>query len=135
MDAKIETPEEETARIRDEVTQEMKAEEEGAAPLVDAHRPELVKEAVVDPWEGVNPALKGMFDSMSQTVQALQGADLRLKQAESRIGAITNELHAAKKAAEQVRVAPTAEQMAAAAKSNRALSFMPSTSKPSSTSW
>uniref|UniRef100_A0A6H1ZK49 Uncharacterized protein n=1 Tax=viral metagenome TaxID=1070528 RepID=A0A6H1ZK49_9ZZZZ len=114
----IETPEEETARIRDEIAQEMKAEEEGTAPLVDALKPELVKEAVVDPWEGVNPALKGMFDTMSQTVQTLQGADLRLKQAESRIGAITNELHAAKKAAEQVRVAPTAEQMAGAAKSD-----------------
>ena len=114
----IETPEEETTRIRDEIAQEMQAEEEGTAPLVDAHRPELVKEVVVDPWEGVNPALKGMFDTMSQTVQTLQGADLRLKQAESRIGAITNELHAAKKAAEQVRVAPTAEQMAVAAKSD-----------------
>jgi len=113
-----ETIEEETARIRDEVAQEMKAEEEGTAPFVDAHKPELAKEAVVDPWEGVNPALKGMFDTMSQTVQTLQGADLRLKQAESRIGAITNELHAAKKAAEQARVAPTAEQMAVATKSD-----------------
>ena len=113
-----ETIEEETARIRDEVAQEMKAEEEGTAPIVDAHKTEPIKEAVVDPWEGVNPALKGMFDTMSQTVQTLQGADLRLKQAESRIGAITNELHAAKKAAEQVRVAPTAEQMAVAAKSD-----------------
>ena len=113
-----ETPEEETARIRDEVAQEMKAEEEGTAPFVDAHKSEPVKEAVIDPWEGVNPALKGMFDTMSQTVQALQGADLRLKQAESRIGAITNELHAAKKAAETVRDAPTAEQMAVAAKSD-----------------
>jgi len=113
-----ETPEEETARIRDEVAQEMKAEEEGIAPVVDAHKPEPAKEAVVDPWEGVNPALKGMFDTMSQTVQTLQGADLRLKQAESRIGAITNELHAAKQAAEQVKVAPTAEQMAVATKSD-----------------
>ena len=76
MEAKIETPEEETARIRDEVAQEIEAEEEGTAPLVDAHKPELAKEAVVDPWEGVNPALKGMFDTMSQTVQTLQGADL-----------------------------------------------------------
>uniref|UniRef100_A0A6M3LV52 Uncharacterized protein n=1 Tax=viral metagenome TaxID=1070528 RepID=A0A6M3LV52_9ZZZZ len=114
----IETPEEETTRIRDEIAQEMQAEEEGTAPLVDAHKPELAKEAVVDPWEGVNPALKGMFDTMSQTVQTLQGADLRLKQAESRIGAITNELHAAKQAAEKVKVAPTAEQMAVATKSD-----------------
>ena len=113
-----ETPEEETARIRDEVAQEMKAEEEGTAPFVDAHKSEPVKEAVIDPWEGVNPALKGMFDTMSQTVQTLQGADLRLKQAESRIGAITNELHAAKQAAEKVKVAPTAEQMAVATKSD-----------------
>jgi len=118
MDAKIETPEEEAARIRDEVAQEIKAEEEGIAPLVDAHKTEPIKEAVIDPWEGVNPALKGMFDTMSQTVQTLQSADLRLKQAESRIGAITNELHAAKKAAEQVKDAPTAEQMAAATKSD-----------------
>jgi len=112
-----ETPEQEAARIREEVVQEMRAEEEGTIPLVDADKlPD--KEVVVDPWEGVNPALKEMFDNMSQTVTGLQGADVRLKQAESRIGAITNELHAAKKAAETVKDAPTAEQMAVAAKSD-----------------
>lgn len=113
-----ETPEQEAARVREEVAQELKAEEEGTAPVVDARDTKTEKETVVDPWEGVNPALKGMFDTMSQTVQTLQGADLRLKQAESRIGAITNELHAAKKAAEQVKDAPTAEQMAGAAVSD-----------------
>ena len=118
----METPEQEAARVRAEVVEEMKAEESGNAPVVDAASHEPVKEsekkAVVDPWEGVNPALKQVFDNMSSRVSTLQATENRLKQAESRIGAITNELSAAKRAAETAKVAPTPEQMAMAAESD-----------------
>lgn len=112
----METPEQEAARVRAEVVEEMKAEESGEAPpVVDA---EPTKDEVKDPWEGVNPALKQAFDDMSHKVEVLSATEMRLKQAESRIGSITNELHAAKKAADTVKVAPSAAQMQAAAESD-----------------
>jgi nitrogen regulatory protein PII-like uncharacterized protein len=115
-----ETPEQEAARVRAEVAAELNAEESGTPPVVDATdgEPKKEEEKIVDPWEGVNPALKQAFDVMSSRVETLTATETRLKQAESRIGAITNELHAAKKAAEVVKEAPTAAQMAAAAVSD-----------------
>ena len=110
----METPEQEAARVRTEVAEEMEAEESGTT--VDAAPSEPRK--AIDPWEGVNPALKQAFDEMSNRVNNFQATETRLKQAESRIGAITNELHAARKAAETVKAAPTAEQMQAAAESD-----------------
>ncbi len=108
-----ETPEEETTRIRAEVAQEMEAEESGEAPAVDARSEEEPKKETVDPWAGVNPALKQAFDEMSNRVSSFQVTEARLKQAESRIGAISNELYTAKKVG-----TPTKEQMAAATESD-----------------
>ena len=113
----METPEEEAARVRAEVVEEMKAEESGE-PAVDAEPTIPAEPPKEDPWEGVNPAIKQAFDEMSQKVSTVQATEMRLKQAESRIGSITNELHAAKKAAETVKAAPSAAQMQAAAESD-----------------
>ena len=71
-----------------------------------------------DPWEGVNPKLKDAFVSMTEQVKELGTSNHRVKQLESRVGAITNELHAAKAAAVTEKVAPTEEQMAAATQSD-----------------
>ena len=79
------------------------------------------KGAEPDPWAGVNPALRQMFDGL--TAQVAEGANMagRLKQAESRIGALTNQLSEAKKAADALTKkhedAPTKEQIEAAAAS------------------
>ena len=117
----METTAEETARIRAEVATEMDAEESGDTRIVDESKqdPEMRTETkTVDPWEGVNPALKQMYDDMSVRLTTLQATETRLKQAESRIGAINSELHAAKAAAVATKEAPTAAQMAAAAESD-----------------
>lgn len=71
-----------------------------------------------DVWTGVNPALKESFDTMAKKIDAF---DLtlpgRLKQAEQRIGSLTNDLHVAKKAAEvsPQPPAPTKEEQEKAA--------------------
>ena len=109
----METPEQEAVRVRAEVAKEMEAEESGETQVVDAAST-AKKTEHVDPWEGVNPALKQAFDNMSQRVGTLQVTESRLKQAESRIGAITNELHVAR----TVKATPTAEQMQIAAASD-----------------
>jgi hypothetical protein len=120
----METPEQEEARIRAEVAAELAAEESGEAPIVDAEPPveehrDNPPDAPLDPWEGVNPAIKKAFDEMSSRVATLQATEQRLKQAESRIGSITNELHAARKVADSaVKSAPTAAQIEAAAASD-----------------
>ena len=108
------TPEEVKA-YRAELAAEMEAEESGK-PVVDAEpaekpkepEPEKEPEKEPDPWEGVPEAIKSQFTTQ----------ETRLKQAESRIGALTNELHAANKAATEAETAPTKEQMAEAAKSD-----------------
>ncbi len=116
----METPEEEAARVRAEVAQEIASEESGEAQIADTgiSTAETVVETPVDPWAGVNPALKQAFDTMSQQVVTLQATENRLRQAESRIGAINNELYAAKKAADTVKESPSAEQIAAASSSD-----------------
>lgn len=86
-------------------------------PQQDAESPQEKE----DPWEGVSPALKAQFEQMQNTVQNYDTMATRLKQAESRIGGITNELHEAKKAAAKAKKAkeeaPTQEEIDAAAKS------------------
>lgn len=109
---------EEIAKMREEVAEELRAEEAGE-PVVQTE--DQVVDAPPpgdDPWAGVNPALKQAFDEMSSKVQTMATAEARLKQAESRIGAITNELHAAKKAATELKDAPSAAQIAAATESD-----------------
>jgi hypothetical protein len=103
------TPEED-AQLRADVIKEMDAEDSGEQS-VDATPDEPKK---VDPWEGVNPALKQAFDEMSNRVVSFQATEQRLRQAESRIGAITQELHTVK----AVKETPTAAQMAAATESD-----------------
>jgi len=114
----METSEQEAARVRSEVMDEIKAEESGEIPTVDAEKEIVPETKVEDPWKGVNPALKQVFDEMSSKVVNLQATETRLKQAETRIGSITNELHAAKKAAETVKAAPSADQIKDAAESD-----------------
>ena len=122
MEAAQEMTQEEVQKLRDDVAAELDAEEKGEAftPSVDVSGKETGKTEVVDPWAGVNPALKTKFDDLSQKVAAMAAVEARLKQAESRVGALTNELHNAKQAATTVKDAPTKEQMEAAAKSGEA---------------
>lgn len=125
---------EEYQALRKEVAAEIDAEESGQ-PVVDRSEAEPWKDAETDPekkpeieepgkdpdpWDGVSPALKQLFDDMSAKVSVLDQTQARLKQAEHRIGALTNELHAAKSAADDTQDAPTKEQMAEAAKSEEA---------------
>lgn len=121
----METAEERAVREeRESVIVEMEAEEQGThlpGSRKDdgaAQRREEQQPIVEDPWGGVNPALKKMFNDMEQRVASVSITEQRLKQAESRIGAISNELHAAKEAAKTVQVSPTKEQMAAAVESD-----------------
>lgn len=80
---------------------------------------------VVDPWEGVSPVLKEQFESLQTKVNDYDAMAERLKNAERRIGGITNQLHEEKKAAEAAQEAaqqekdsaPSKEEIDAAAKS------------------
>jgi hypothetical protein len=126
----METAEEKAAREeRESVIAEMEAEEQGTTlPGSEeddrvqrpdtTHVEQPVTPQVEDPWAGVSPALKQMFTDMEQRVASVSITEQRLKQAESRIGAISNELHAAKEAAKTVQASPTPEQMAAATASD-----------------
>jgi len=125
MDQEVhEMTQEEAQQLRQQVAAELEAEESGqvAKPLEKEISTEANAEAKVelDPWAGVNPTLKTMFDEMKQKVSVLDETQNRLRRAESRIGNIANEFSAAKKAAEQVASAPTKGQMAEAAKSEEA---------------
>jgi len=118
-----EMSEEEYAKMRDEVVAEIEAEESGeTARVVDAE-PELepAPEGPQDPWANVDPGIKAMYQDLSgkfeQSSEALRQSEYRLKQAESRIGGITNELAKARKAARDATVAPTESQMQQAAES------------------
>ena len=75
-------------------------------------------EAVVeeDPWAGVNPTLRKTFDDMTAKVASMSVMEQRLKQTESRIGAMQNKLSAAEKAAQAAPPAPTKEEIEVAAK-------------------
>ena len=118
----IET-EEEAAAYRAEYAAELEAEESGE-PIVDkpVAEPVIEKEPVeADPFAGVDPAIKKMFDDLSSKVTNISTSiEPRLKQTESRIGAITNKFNAVEKAAEVAEKAPTKEQVAEAAKSDEA---------------
>ena len=104
----IET-EEEAQEYRKQVIADMDAEESGEASPVpalsesDEDKPAATVPAETDvtedPWAGVNPALKAQFDTMSGKLEGLANSETRLKQAESRIGSLTNELHNANAAA------------------------------------
>jgi len=67
-----------------------------------------------DPWDGVDPVIREKFEAMETKLVDYDSVATRLKQAESRIGAITNEA-AAK--AKQDKEAPTQDEIDAAAES------------------
>ena len=95
------------------------AAEEVATEPVEAATPasEEHAEAAADPWEGVNPMVRQELEALRGKVGAVEGIDARVKQAEKRIGSITNEWAAARQAAKTVSEAPSAAQMEAAATS------------------
>jgi hypothetical protein len=96
-----------------------KSPETTVAEVVEVVAPEVVEPVVaeVDPWAGVPVALREEFEGMKAKVQGLEKIDFRLKQTESRLGSVQNELHAAKEAAKAVTNAPSKEQIAEAAAS------------------
>ena len=125
--------EEEAKAYRAEYAAELAAEESGS-PIVDTsiEAEPIIAEPVIekdpdpvatDPFAGVDPAIKVMFDDLSSKVMGISATlEPRLKQTESRIGAITNKFNAANKVAEveaaEKAAAPTKEQIEAAAKSD-----------------
>lgn len=121
------TAAEETA-YRETVAAEMWGEDSEAQgaddPVVDIDDKEEETEAEeVDPWSGVNPALKATFDALQQKVSTFDQLTQRLQSSEGRIGALQRELqqqrNAAEKAAQAVNAAPTQEQMAEASASSK----------------
>lgn len=83
-----------------------------------------------DMWTGLNPALRDSFEAMRTKLEDIGTIATRLKQAESRIGGITNTLHEERKAREastqrarqpEGKAAPTSEEIAAAAESDELL--------------
>ena len=75
-------------------------------------------------WAGVSPALRKTIEGISGRLATLDTIDQRLKSAEGRIGsvqqAVFEQRKAAEEAAKRVKDAPTKEQMAQAAKSDKA---------------
>lgn len=115
------TPEE-NQQLREEIAAEIEAEESGipivVKPPAEEAPPgdELPAEEPTeeDPFDGLNPELKDMFVSLTTQVETLTTTEGRLKQAESRIGSLQDQLHEAKKTIES-EPKPTDEQVAEAA--------------------
>lgn len=78
----------------------------------------------VDEWAGVSPALRKTIEGINGKLSTLDTIDQRLRSAEGRIGsvqqAVFEQRQAAEEAARRVKDAPTKEQMAQAAKSDKA---------------
>lgn len=118
----MEQAEQTEQEMRDELTKEIwegvevdKAPE--PEPEVDGPEPEPE-----DPYAGLPDAVKDKLSRVDALESRLSDYDAianRLKQAESRIGSITNQLHQAKQAAEDVKKAPTETEIAAAAASDK----------------
>jgi hypothetical protein len=87
-------------------------------PIVEAKVEEPTAGAVEpDPWEGVSPVIRKEFDALREKVGGVEKIEGRLKQAERRVGSLTDELRAAKQVAKTTTDAPSAAQMEAAATS------------------
>ena len=81
---------------------------------------EVAKEAVPDPWTGVNPAVKEMLQNISAKLGDADKFGQRLKSFEGRLGAAQNALAAAEAAAKASGTkAPTAQQMTEAMQSTK----------------
>lgn len=98
------------------------SEEEGGQEQVLEPAPKAEEkkgEEAHDPWAGVNPALRQEFETLQAKVKDADALAERLKQAERRIGSITNQLHEATEVAKTAKKegddAPTKEQIDAAA--------------------
>ena len=78
----------------------------------------------MDEWAGVSPALRKTIEGINGKLSTLDTIDQRLRSAEGRIGsvqqAVFEQRKAAEEAAKRVKDAPTKEQMAQAAKSDKA---------------
>lgn len=113
-----EPTEEEIQAMRKEIAAE--EFDESSAPKTEPEpkkeaEPEIEKKVEPeDPWAEVNPALRESFDKMSAKVKDFDLMASRLKQTESRIGAIQNKLYAADQKAEKPP-APTKEEIDKAA--------------------
>jgi len=83
----------------DEAKPELKSEPQ-AEPVVEPTAP------VVDEWAGVSPALRARMEQMEASLGEFGTVKERLQQAERRVGALTNELHEAKKKPEPVKEEP-----------------------------
>jgi hypothetical protein len=85
----------------------------------DAGDNEPEDEVIDDPWAGVPVTLRGEVESLREKVSNIDTLNFRLKQAESRLGGVLNELHASKEAAKATANAPTKEQIDKAAADSR----------------
>ena len=76
-----------------------------------------------DPWEGVSPKIKEQFEALQSRLSKLDALDTlgdRLKQAESRIGSITNKLHESSTKKLDEKETPTDAEVKAASESKAA---------------
>jgi hypothetical protein len=128
-----ELTEQEAKAEREKITDELWGEKKPEGEKQDLEEPEKEpgkKEELeqVDPWAGVSPTLRTHFEAIKSKAdkvdllgQELNTVSERLKQAERRVGSLTNELGQARKAAEETakkdKDAPTKEAIDAAAKS------------------
>lgn len=76
--------------------------------------PNKEEQVIDDPWSSVPEVLKSEFEGLKSKLSQFENIEYRLKQAESRVGSVVNELSAAKKAAEATKNAPSAKQIEAA---------------------
>lgn len=79
----------------------------------------LASSVEADPWAGLPSALRQEFEGMRAKISQTEALEMRVKQAERRLGTVQNELHAAKETAKTVASAPTAEQIAATAQTQK----------------
>ena len=128
---------EEVAIMRSQVAAEVDADEpKDASPVVSDTKPAVSQDdysgntdpgtgdsaADTDQWSGIDPSLRLRFEELSAKIEGFGTTETRLKQAESRIGALTNQLRdaAAAKAPGQQATGPdlpSQGQMDAAANS------------------
>ena len=117
--------EKEELAIRKEIAAQVWDEYQDDEPQPD---PEIKKreeqQPEVDEWAGVSPALRKTIEGINGKLSTLDTIDQRLRSAEGRIGsvqqAVFEQRQAAEEAARRVKDAPTKEQMAQAAKSDKA---------------
>ena len=112
-----------TQEVRDKIQAEVF---EGTPAKFEENDVDLPVDPLVDPkipladLPVLSPEMQAIVDSVNKLTGSLTGMEDRIKQAERRVGGITNEFHAAKEAAATQAKAPTPEEMAEAAKTAEA---------------